>query len=420
MAPRRRLQRMGTSEPGETASERETVDAVVVDHRHSAPVQEARPMAVALRPVAQRLEQIAARPMIPSLEEIGAVGKLAEAVAQTEFVPQGFRGRPAAIAAAMYYGLELGFRPMTSLKYIQVIQGEPALKPKAMTALIRRAGHILRDIETTPTKCVLYGKRKDTGEEMTVTWTIEQARRAGLVRDGSGWVKYPEDMLWARATSVLGRRLFEDVILGSYTPEEMGGDTSLAEEEQVIDVESTPATGKGGDASSVQTTDASSASRSRAGTDAAGPSPERKPEAPAPPAPPPPTQKAPPSSPDRPSALQTARPALAVVETPEDLVAASDAAQANLLSIERTTASEMAVKIQRQWAALKYQGQTFPEDVIQAKARLSIQMWSDRTLGQRDPQDKIVKNSGPTLEQMTRPQVQQLIAAMTATLEDKK
>src|SRR4029077_17919561 len=90
-------------------------------------------------------------------------------------------------------------------------------------------GHTLSYPEATALKCAVYGKRRDTGEAMTVTWTIEQAKRAGLVRDGSGWMKYPEDMLVARATGTIGRRLFEDVILGLYAPEEMGGEPDEAD-----------------------------------------------------------------------------------------------------------------------------------------------------------------------------------------------
>jgi len=158
---------------------------------------------------------------VPTVEEFTAMKMMMAEIAKTEFVPLALRGKPDAALAAILYGRELGFPPMTALKYVQVIQGQPTVAPRAMAALIRRAGHVLKLEKISPQKARITGARRDTGETQTVEWTIDQARRAGLVREGSGWQKYPEDMLFARAMGTLGRRLFEDVVLGSYSPEEM-------------------------------------------------------------------------------------------------------------------------------------------------------------------------------------------------------
>jgi hypothetical protein len=56
------------------------------------------------------------------------------------------------------------------------------------------------------------------------TYAIEDAERAGLVKEGSSWVKYPQNMLFARAISSGVRLYCPDVFNGNlvYVPEEMG------------------------------------------------------------------------------------------------------------------------------------------------------------------------------------------------------
>jgi len=60
------------------------------------------------------------------------------------------------------------------------------------------------------------------------TFTMEDAKRAELVKPGSGWVKYPQAMLFARAISAGCRTFTPDVFSGTlvYVPEEMGADVN--------------------------------------------------------------------------------------------------------------------------------------------------------------------------------------------------
>lgn len=125
--------------------------------------------------------------------------------------------------------------PWASLTYVIVINGKATLNAEGRVALIRKAGHSITG-EATPEHAVVHGKRRDTGDEMSVEWTMEMARRAGLDKQGP-WRQYPEAMLWARAVSQLSRMLFADVLMGvSYDPEEMGG-TFVGD---VIDVSTEP------------------------------------------------------------------------------------------------------------------------------------------------------------------------------------
>lgn len=97
------------------------------------------------------------------------------------------------------------------------VQGKVEMSAFLMNQLIRQAGHsISKDEKSSDTECILHGKRADTGDTWTETFSIGDAKRAGIYREGTGWTKYPRNMLFARALSNLARMLFPDVIRGCY------------------------------------------------------------------------------------------------------------------------------------------------------------------------------------------------------------
>ncbi|HUR18861.1 MAG TPA: recombinase RecT [Acidimicrobiales bacterium] len=156
----------------------------------------------------------------------------ADMLARSNLVPKAFRGKPADVLVAMMLGQELGLGPMATMSMVDVIEGNATLNAEGKVSLVRKAGHSING-EALATKATARGKRRDTGDEMTVEWTIQMAQRAGLAGKAV-WKQYPEAMLWSRAVSQLCRMLFPDVLAGlSYTPEEVeaftGVDTATLE-----------------------------------------------------------------------------------------------------------------------------------------------------------------------------------------------
>jgi hypothetical protein len=157
-------------------------------------------------------------PAIDSWTQVIAdVAKLAQHIADTDFVPAAMRGKPAAVAAAILAGREAGVGPMTALQHIFVIKGKPGQSAQLMRQLVLSAGHEIRYVETTDTRCVVEGRRRGEQEWSRVSFTADQARKAKIDLGG-----YPEDKLVARATTRLCRRKFADCIGGMpYTVEEL-------------------------------------------------------------------------------------------------------------------------------------------------------------------------------------------------------
>lgn len=95
------------------------------------------------------------------------------------------------------------------------VQGKVEMSGVMMMSLIRQAGHsIKRDPKSTKTHVIMHGKRKDNGDEWTVSFSTDDAKQAGIYK--ATWEKYPEAMCVWRCVSMLGRYLFADVIKGCY------------------------------------------------------------------------------------------------------------------------------------------------------------------------------------------------------------
>lgn len=126
------------------------------------------------------------------------------------------------IFSVMLLAREIGIPPMSAVAWgINNIQGKFEISARGMNQLIRKYGHVLKLKFSTDEMCIIWGKRKDTGEEGEEKFTIQEAARMGVIKEGGAWRKTPSDMLFARAFTRLGRRLFADCIGGFYIEGEL-------------------------------------------------------------------------------------------------------------------------------------------------------------------------------------------------------
>jgi hypothetical protein len=112
-----------------------------------------------------------------------------------------------------------GYHPALAARDYHIIQGRPTLKAETMMARFQQQGgrvewKTLTDEEVTATFS------HPSGGSATITWTFEQARKAGLTGKDN-WKNYPRAMLRARVVSEGIRTVFPGVVLGVYTPEEV-------------------------------------------------------------------------------------------------------------------------------------------------------------------------------------------------------
>lgn len=153
-----------------------------------------------------------------TIEAVQATQKLCQLLMQTpHYKKMGHEG----IFAIVQKAKSIGVDPLDALNGgMYFVQGKVELTSTMMNDLIRRQGHsITKDKKSDEKICILHGKRADNNDTWSESFSIEDAKTAGIYRNQ--WLKYPKDMLFARALSRLARQLFPDVIKGCYVDGEI-------------------------------------------------------------------------------------------------------------------------------------------------------------------------------------------------------
>lgn len=137
---------------------------------------------------------------------------------------------PAAAAAILLKGHELGFQLAASMEFIRPVEGRPTLSPKGMLALLFNAKHIIAEVkinQLTDAKGAHQGHecyiRRVDGFEYTARFTLDDAKRAGLIKPNSNWEKYPERMTLWRAVDFCADVAAPDVTNGINTAAKFDG-----------------------------------------------------------------------------------------------------------------------------------------------------------------------------------------------------
>ena len=137
-------------------------------------------------------------------------------------------GSQQAVLSTMLLGRELGMPAMASLRSVHVIKGRHCLSADIMVALVLKSGlaEYFQLVESTDKICTFETKRKGALKATTLSYTIEDAEKAGLLfvrpgKDPGPWHTIPRPMLRARGKSELARLEYPDILAGLYTPEEL-------------------------------------------------------------------------------------------------------------------------------------------------------------------------------------------------------
>lgn len=150
----------------------------------------------------------------------------ARALAASGMLPRQYQGNPANLLYAVEYAEMLGAHPLTAVTGIFVIDGKPSASAALISALVRRAGHKLRVTGDSKRATAQIIRADDPEFTFEVTFTIEDAKQAGLTSKGV-WKSYPAAMLKARAVTQCARDACEDALSGlHYTAEELGAEVN--------------------------------------------------------------------------------------------------------------------------------------------------------------------------------------------------
>lgn len=122
---------------------------------------------------------------------------------------------PERAAYLMARAYELGFPATAAPDVIDDIQGRLTLKPQAAWALVLRSGLLASiNVDEGDDFCDVKLTRKDNGVTLGYRFTMDAAKRAGLVKDGGAYEKWTRNMLYWRALGFAIDRAFPDVTMG--------------------------------------------------------------------------------------------------------------------------------------------------------------------------------------------------------------
>jgi len=162
--------------------------------------------------------------------------EVAKYIAHSGMVPKNYIGNPGAVMVAIQMGAELGLLPMAAVQNIAVINGRPSLWGDAMLALV-----------TAHPDCIdVHEEASDDGALATCsvqrrnrslvvrTFSIDDAKKAGLWTKAGPWTQYPKRMLQLRARGFALRDSFPDALRGIASAEE-SRDTIVVGELSTVD-----------------------------------------------------------------------------------------------------------------------------------------------------------------------------------------
>ena len=149
-------------------------------------------------------------------------------VAVSGLAPKNLRS-PEAVLVALEFGLELGLSPMQAIQSVAVINGIPSIWGDTMLGLCMSStlfdhsefaewfeGKPFEDSFTAYCRV----KRVNRKEATVRSFSVADAKHAGLWNKEGPWRAYPKRMLQMRARSFALRDAFPDILKGVLTAEE--------------------------------------------------------------------------------------------------------------------------------------------------------------------------------------------------------
>lgn len=138
----------------------------------------------------------------------------------------------------MTKAVELSIPYTAAFDFFDLIENKPTLKPKGALALIYRSRLVdVLAIDQQPDRCTITMRRRDQDLTYTSTFTIDDAKRAGLIKpdkEGAAWNKWLPDMLYNRALGKCCRVIAPDVLGGLYLTSDFQGSATAGQD--ILDV----------------------------------------------------------------------------------------------------------------------------------------------------------------------------------------
>lgn len=159
--------------------------------------------------------------------------ELSSYLLKSQALPKHYRNAEQ-VLMAIQLGAEMNVAPMMAVMNVFFVDGKPSASVKMQMASARRnpdfAG-LSFTVTEKEAKVTVKRKHNDVEESATLSFSLDDAKRAGLIHK-SNWASYPKQMMLARAIGDALRYMFPDSV-PVYQPDELG-----AGDDNGMDIES--------------------------------------------------------------------------------------------------------------------------------------------------------------------------------------
>ena len=159
----------------------------------------------------------------PQFQKYEIAKRVAHTLANSNLVPDEYRGRPNDCFVALNMGAELGMEPFQAIQSIAVIEGKPCLYGDGLIGVVRaspKCKWIEETMSDDGTVATCRTLRDGDPNPTERSYSMDDAVLAGI-SNKYNWKKHPKRMLQMRARSYCLRDAYPDLLKGLGVVEEM-------------------------------------------------------------------------------------------------------------------------------------------------------------------------------------------------------
>ena len=168
------------------------------------------------------MSNIAVRSTLLTPRNLTEAMEYAKLIASSAIIPKSYQGKPSDIIVAVQMGAELGLQPIQALQSIVVINGKPSVYGDSAIALVQahQSFENIKEWFDEKTNTAFCSVKRKNQSEHTVSFSVEDAKKAELWGKSGPWSQYPKRMMQMRARGFALRDKFADALKGLITIEE--------------------------------------------------------------------------------------------------------------------------------------------------------------------------------------------------------
>jgi hypothetical protein len=160
------------------------------------------------------------------LRDVDAMFRFANCYIQSGLAPNWVK-KPQQLVICWAKAAELGLTPLQAVEGMMVVNGQLGIRGDLALAMCESSGKLVDTPEVQYTgegdelSCTVTVKRKGKKSPRSQSFSIHQAKAAGIYERSTAWKGYPERMVYYRALGFILRDVFPDILKGIKTIEEL-------------------------------------------------------------------------------------------------------------------------------------------------------------------------------------------------------